>query len=189
VNYQDTPLETIELELIAMAQQGDRHAFGELVRQYRTAVVNVIFRLCGDNQVAEDMAQETFIRAWKNLPKYQPRAPFRSWLFRIATNVTLDALRREKETVDVDTYPLKGLGNGLEASIEAKDRAELIQQCVLSLPPSSRSVLVLREYEELSYKEISATLGIPIGTVMSRLNYARKRLSTDLAPFLKEEIL
>jgi RNA polymerase sigma-70 factor (ECF subfamily) len=189
VNNKDTSLENNELDLIAQAQQGNRHAFGELVRRYRKGVVNVVYRMCGDNELAKDMAQEAFIRAWQNLPKYQPRSPFRNWLYRIATNATLDALRREKETVDVDTYPLSGSGKGLEASTEVKDRAEIIKQAVLALPPSSRSVLVLREYEELSYKEISEALGIPIGTVMSRLNYARQRLSVDLEPYLKEEIL
>jgi RNA polymerase sigma-70 factor (ECF subfamily) len=189
VNNQDSPLDNIELEMIAQAQQGDRHAFGELVRRYRKGVVNLVYRICGDTELAEDMAQEAFIRAWQNLPKYQPRSPFRNWLYRIATNATWDVLRREKETVDVDTYPLMASGKGLQASVEAKDRAELIQQAVLSLPPSSRSVLVLREYKELSYKEISDTLDIPIGTVMSRLNYARQRLSADLEPYLKEEKL
>lgn len=186
MNDQDSLLDNFELELIAQAQQGDRHAFSELVRQYRKGVVNVVFRMCGDSELAEDMAQETFIRAWQNLPKYQPRSPFRNWLYRIASNATMDVMRREKDTVDVDTHTLLDSGKGLEASVEAKDRTAIVQQAVLSLPASSRSVLVLREYEGLSYKEISDTLGIPIGTVMSRLNYARQRLSADLEPHLKE---
>jgi len=189
VNNQDFSSDISELDLIVLAQGGDRYAFGELVRKHRRGVVNVVYRMCGDAQLAEDMAQEAFIRAWQKLPGYKPRSPFRNWLFRIATNAALDALRREKETVDVDSHPLIGSGKGLEAAVEAKDRAELVQQAVLSLPPSSRGVLVLREYEGLSYKEISETLGIPIGTVMSRLNYARQRLTADLEPLIKEEIL
>lgn len=189
MNNIDLPQEIYELDLIAQAQQGDRHAFGELVGKHRVGVVNVVYRMCGDTELAEDMAQEAFIRAWQKLPDFKPRSPFRNWIYRIATNATLDALRRERETEDVDSYPLRRSVNGLEVLVEAKDRAELVQQAVLSLPPSSRGVLVLREYEGLSYKEISDTLDIPIGTVMSRLNYARKRLSADLKPLLKEEVL
>jgi RNA polymerase sigma-70 factor (ECF subfamily) len=188
VNVQELSPDTNEHDLIALAQGGDRHAFGELVRRHRRGVVNVVFRMCGEVELAEDMAQEAFIRAWQKLPSYQPRSPFRNWLYRIATNATLDVLRRERETVDIDDYPIAESGKGLEAAVEARDRAELIQRAVLSLPPSSRGVLVLREYEGLSYKEISETLDIPIGTVMSRLNYARQRLTIDLEDLIKEKV-
>ena len=179
-------LEKNELDLIVQAQNGDRHAFGELVHQHRQGVVNVVYRLCGDAALAQDMAQEAFIRAWINLPNYQPRSPFKNWVYRIATNAALDALRRQRETVNLDDLPLAASGNGLEAAMEERDRAEVVRQAVLALPPASRSVLVLREYEGLSYKEISDTLGVPVGTVMSRLNYARKKLSEILTPYFEE---
>ena len=162
-----------ELDLITQAQQGNRRAFGELVRRYRKGVVNVVYRMCGDANLAEDAAQEAFIRAWQHLPNYRPRSPFRNWVYRIATNVALDALRRERETVDIDALSLATLDAGPEATVEGKERDERVRQAVLVLPPASRAVLVLREYEGLSYREIAGTLGIPIGTVMSRLNYAR----------------
>ncbi len=141
--------------------------------------------MCGDVNLAEDAAQEAFIRAWQHLPSYRPRSPFRNWVYRIATNVALDALRREKETVDVDALPLAAPGAGPEAAVEGKERGEWVRQAVLALPPASRTALVLREYEGLSYREIADTLGIPIGTVMSRLNYARTRLRESLAPYLE----
>ncbi|MFQ6102468.1 MAG: RNA polymerase sigma factor [Anaerolineae bacterium] len=178
------PAET-ELELIAQAQQGDQQAFGELVCLNREGVVNVVYRMCGDANLAEDAAQETFIRAWRHLPDYRPRSPFRNWLYRIAANLALDSLRREKGTVDVDALPLAASDAGPEATVERKERGEQVRQAVLALPPASRSVLVLREYEGLSYREIAATLGIPMGTVMSRLNYARNRLRETLAPYLE----
>jgi RNA polymerase sigma-70 factor (ECF subfamily) len=187
VAEQNLFLENGEAELIALAQGGDRRAFGELVLRHQKGVVNVAYRMCGDTQLAEDMAQEAFIRAWQKLPGYKLRSPFRNWLYRIVTNATLDVLRREREIVDIEAFPLAGPGKGLEASIEAKDRAVSVRQAVLALPPSSRGVLVLREYEGLSYKEISETLDIPIGTVMSRLNYARQRLSVDLESLIKEK--
>ncbi len=189
MNLKAAKLDASELALIDRAREGDRHAFGELVLRYRKRVVNLVYRMCGDAETAQDMAQETFVRAWKHLPNYRPRSAFISWLYRIATNATLDMLRRERETLDVDELPLAAAGKSVEASMEAKDRAELVQQAVLSLPPASRSVLILREYEALSYREIAETLGIPTGTVMSRLSYARVRLSQILEPYLKEAIL
>jgi len=175
-----------ELELIARAKQGDRHAFGELVRRHREGVVNVVYRMCGDANLAEDAAQEAFIRAWQHLPGYRPRSPFRNWVYRIATNAARDVLRRERETVDVDKLSLTAQDAGPEAKLVGRERGERVRLAVLALPPASREVLVLREYEGLSYREIADTLEIPIGTVMSRLNYARSWLRKSLAPYLEE---
>ena len=127
-----------ELELITQAQRGDRRAFGELVRRHREGVVNVVYRMCGETNLAEDAAQEAFIRAWQHLPGYQPRSPFRNWVYRIATNVALDALRRERETVDVDTLSLAASDEGPETTLEGKERGERVRQAVLALPPASR---------------------------------------------------
>jgi RNA polymerase sigma-70 factor (ECF subfamily) len=174
-----------EFELIAQAQQGDRRAFGELVHLHHSGVINVVYRMCGDANLAEDAAQEAFIRAWQHLSKYRPQSPFRNWVYRIATNAALDALRRERETEDVDDLPLAAQEDGPEVAAEKAERGERVQQAVLALPPASRAVLVLREYEGLAYQEIAETLGIPIGTVMSRLNYARGQLRKSLAPYLE----
>ena len=179
------PAAEIEPKLIALAQRGDRQAFGELVRRHREGVANVVYRMCGDANLAEDAAQEAFIRAWQHLPSYRPRSPFRNWVYRIATNAALDALRRERETVDVDTLSLASPYEGPEATVERGERGERVRWAVLALPPASRAVLVLREYEDLSYREIADTLAIPIGTVMSRLNYARNRLRESLTPYLE----
>jgi len=176
----------IELELIARAKQGDRQAFGELVRRHREGVINVVYRMCGDANLAEDAAQEAFIRAWQHLPSYRPRSPFRNWVYRIATNAARDTLRRERETVDIDELSLATPDAGPETMVEGEERGERVRMAVLALPPASRSVLTLREYEGLSYREIADTLGIPIGTVMSRLNYARNRLRESLTPYLEE---
>jgi RNA polymerase sigma-70 factor (ECF subfamily) len=176
----------IERDLIVQAQQGDRQAFGELVRSNREGVVNVVYRMCGDANLAQDAAQEAFIRAWKHLPSYRPRSPFRNWVYRIANNAALDVLRRQRETVDVDALPLASSGAGPEATVEKEERAARVRQAVLELPEASRAVLVLREYEGLSYKEIADTLSIPVGTVMSRLNYARNRLRDLLASYLED---
>ena len=145
----------------------------------------MVYRMCGDVQLAEDAAQEAFIRAWQKLPGYQPRSPFRNWLYRIATNVALDTLRRERETVDLDDVPLQNPHAGPESAVENAEQAELVRAAVLALPPASRAVLVLREYEGLSYRQIAETRGIPLGTVMSRLNYARTHLAAALSPLME----
>ena len=178
-------LEAIEHNLVTRAQQGDREAFSELVRCHREGVINVVYRMCGDANLAEDAAQEAFIRAWQHLAGYQPRSPFRNWVYRIAANAALDVLRREKETVDIEALPIEAPGYGPEAALEAQERAVRVKQAVLALPPASRAVLVLREYEGLSYQEIADTLDIPVGTVMSRLNYARTRIRESLSADLE----
>lgn len=177
--------EDTERDLIVQAQQGDRQAFSELVRRHRTGVVNVVYRMTGDAHLAEDAAQEAFIRAWQHLHAYRPDSPFRNWLYRIATNAALDALRREKDTLDIDALSMAASGGLPEAALESKQQAELVQQALLALPPASRAALILREYEGLSYREIAEALDIPLGTVMSRLNYARKRMLETLTPHLE----
>jgi len=173
-------------QLVEQARQGDRNAFSELVRRHRAGVINVVYRLCGDSQIAEDAAQDAFIRAWQNLNRYKPNYPFRSWLYRIATNAAIDLLRREKESLDIDGMQLPSMAIRPEGSVEIAERSAHVQQAVLALPQASRVVLVLREYEGLNYREISETLEIPLGTVMSRLNYARKLLRGTLAPLMEE---
>ena len=174
-----------EQQLITQAQQGNRDAYGELVLIHHQGVINVVYRLCGDMLLAEDMAQETFIKAWQKLHTYRPVGAFRSWLYRIATNAALDVLRRQREMVDIDHLSLPASGMGVEQKVAVRQQAEIVQQAVLALPAASRSVLVLREYEGLSYQEIADTLDIPMGTVMSRLNYARTALKKALSSQLE----
>ena len=171
-----------EKELVVSAQNGDRNAFSELVRIHAQGVRNVIYRMCGDVQLAEDAAQETFIRAWQNLSSYRPGTPLRNWLYRIAVNAGTDMLRKEKRILpdDIGDLHLTDGRPNPETLVSQHERAVLVQKAILSLPDASRAVLVLREYEELSYQEISSTLDIPVGTVMSRLNYARKLLKDKL---------
>ncbi len=136
--------------LIAAAQQGSVQAYGALVGRYRQGVVGVVYRMCGDPQLAEEAAQEAFLRAWQHLPGYDPRFSFRAWVYRIAINAALDALRREKHTVDIDALADEELApagtvEGPEAALESKQRAGRVRRAVAALPAPSRSVLVLRE--------------------------------------------
>ena len=171
-----------ERELVTRAQNGDRNAFSELVRNHAQGVLNVVYRMCGNVQVAEDAAQETFIQAWLRLPSYRPQASLRNWLYRIAVNTAIDMLRKDKRILPnaIEDLALMDSHPGPEAMLVSKERKEMVRKAVVSLPDASRSVLVLREYEDLSYQEIAETLDIPVGTVMSRLNYARKLLKEKL---------
>ena len=183
---------TNETELVSSAQNGDRNAFSELVRTHAQSVLSVVYRMCGDRQLAEDAAQETFIQAWLRLQSYQPRSSFRNWLFRIAVNTAIDMLRKEKRIIPgaVEDLNLTDAGPGPESVVSDAEQSELIRNAIMELPEASRAVLILREYEGLSYKEISDALEIPVGTVMSRLNYARKvlREKLELSLFVYAEV-
>lgn len=177
---------TKETELISHAQRGDRNAFGELVCIHSQGVLHVIYRMCGDLQVAEEAAQETFIQAWLHLASYRPQTSLRNWLYRIAFNAATDILRKEKRILPnaIEDLPLTDSRPGPESTLYGSERTAMIQKAILSLPDASRAVVVLREYEEMSYHEIADTLDIPLGTVMSRLNYARRVLKEKLEPAL-----
>ena len=182
-----------ETELVHRAKNGERNAFSELVCIHAQGVRNVIYRMCGDAQIAEDAAQETFIQAWLHLSSYRPQTSLRSWLYRIAVNAATDMLRKEKRILPnaLEDKQLQDPRLGPEALFSQEERIVLIQKAVLSLPDACRAVLVLREYEGMSYHEIADALDIPIGTVMSRLNYARKllkdRLKLKLSPQVEAE--
>ena len=182
------PAANQEESLVTRAQQGDRGAFGELVCLHYTGVMRVVYPLCGSTQAAEDAAQEAFLRAWQRLPEYRPQGALRNWLYRIAVNVALDNLRREAKLApdELDELPLADASPGPEATTVGNEQAELVRRAVGALPPASRAVLVLREYHDLSYQEIAAALDIPVGTVMSRLNYARGQLRLKLEPLLRQ---
>jgi RNA polymerase sigma-70 factor (ECF subfamily) len=177
-----TGIAVSEAELVARAKNGERNAFSELVCIHARGVRSLIYRMCGDAQIAEDAAQETFIRAWLHLASYRPQTSLRSWLYRIAVNAATDMLRKERRILPsaLEDLQLSDPHPGPEVVFSQVERTALVQKAVLSLPEASRAVLVLKEYEGMSYHEIADALEIPIGTVMSRLNYARKALRDKL---------
>ena len=130
--------------------------------------------------------QEAFVRVWQNLNSYKPQYAFRSWLYRIAVNAALDALRRERPTAELDPLSLADPATGPEQSAEADQQAAHVRRAIAQLSPPLRMVLILREYQELTYQEIAAALDIPVGTVMSRLNSARALLRKELLVLLEE---
>ena len=179
-------LEVDETTLVFRSRNGDREAFGALVCCHRPGVINVVYRMCGDAHLAEDAAQISFIRAWQHLSGFQPESSFRNWLYRIAVNAALDLIRREKPSASLEKFEAADQGDCLDTRVEKQKRIEQVRRAVLSLPEASRATLILREYEGLSYHEIAATLEISPGTVMSRLNYARKRLAELLRDCMED---
>jgi RNA polymerase sigma-70 factor (ECF subfamily) len=177
-----TLAEESESYLIQLAQKGNRNAFGELVRRYYPSLTQVVFRFCGDPELAQDAVQEAFLRAWIKLATFQGGSPIRYWLFRIAINAARDVLRRKPTGRFDEEQPtsMPDQTRGPEAVLIDKERSALIQKALRDLPDQARTVLVLREFGELSYREISAVLDIPVGTVMSRLHDARIRLRGTL---------
>jgi RNA polymerase sigma-70 factor (ECF subfamily) len=176
-----------ETFLLARARQGDLAAFEEVVRRYQRRVYGVALRIVRAHDVADDVAQEAFVRAWRSLDRFDLGRPFGPWVCRIAANLAVNHVRspraREEalpdghaETPSADPGPL---GRVLDA--EAK---RVLDEAVAGLGPEQRAVFVLRAVEEMSYEEIAEALGISPGTVMSRLFRARARLARALAPYL-----
>ena len=176
-----------ETEIIRRAKAGDPQAFSQLVERYQRRVVGVAQAVVHNPDDAVELAQETFVRAYENLAKFESRSSFSTWLYRIAANLAIDFRRREgRHTVlrgeeaenELDRLP-SPRGN----SFQETARGELnrrINDALNELTPEHRAVILLREVEGLSYDEISDALDCPRGTVMSRLHYARSRLKTIL---------
>ncbi len=176
----------IEPELVELSRQGDQQAFARLVHLYYRPVVSIGYRMTGDPALAEDIAQETFLKVWDNLPGFVPErsSSFRAWVLRIARNTAIDFYRQRRQSSELDER-LEDGGPTPEVQALRNERDRAVQEAIMRLPDRSREVLVLREYGGLSYREIAESLEIPIGTVMSRLNYARNALRKELAPYLE----
>lgn len=164
-------------ELVLRARRGDRAAFGLLVRRHQRRIHGLGVRLLRDRDDADDLVQETFVRAWRALDRFDPERPLMPWLLRIATNRAmslLDVRKRRRAEELTETIPDAG-----PSPPEQADRRRLhaaVRREVDRLPEDQRVVLVLRAAEDLSYREIAEVLGVPIGTVMSRLARARETL-------------
>lgn len=182
-----------DLALVQRCQQGDQHAFDELVTRYRQRVFGMAYHIVHNEQDAWDLAQEGFVKAWKNIGRFRGDSSFYTWLYRIVTNVAIDALRRKQvqggqefdETIQLsDIEPTNPLAPKSEPAPSQKlERGELrekIDAAIHKLSPDHRAVILLKEMEGLQYHEIAETVGCSIGTVMSRLFYARRKLQTLL---------
>jgi RNA polymerase sigma-70 factor (ECF subfamily) len=183
-----------ELDLVKRCQSGDTDAFDQLVTRYRTRVFGMIYNMVHNEQDAWDLAQDSFVKAWKSIPRFRGQSSFYTWIYRIVTNVTIDWLRKKQ---------VKGSGAEFDDSIELKsiepasrtvpkadplpfqrmeqgEIRERIDEAIKQLSPEHRAVILMKETEGMQYHEIAEALECSIGTVMSRLFYARKKLQNLL---------
>ncbi len=183
-----------EADWVRRAQNGDADAFALLVREHQQFVYNLAWRALGNPHEAEDAAQDAFVRAWLALPNFRGQSQFRTWLYRIVTNVCynrLPRLRREvtalgdEQVADVPDDDVRDPSSGVEND---EVRAYLHQQ-VDSLPESYKILVTLRYQQELSYEEIATVLSLPLGTVKTGLFRAKAQLRTALRRFEAEAAL
>jgi RNA polymerase sigma-70 factor (ECF subfamily) len=164
-------------ELVEEFQRGQRHAFDVLVERWDRKIQGAIYRIMGPEEDARDLCQETLLKAYRALGTFKKEARFSSWLYQIALNVCRDRMRRRKSRPSVSLDELMEVGevappgrgpNPLEL-IEARDLSRAVAAAVESLPPEQREVIVLKEYQGLTFLEIAQTLDVPISTVKTRL--------------------
>lgn len=167
-------------DLILLARRGDTEAYGEIVTRYQTSVFNVCYRILHERGEAEDMAQETFMRAHSRLDSFDLERPFGPWIRRVATNICLNQLETYKATGELDDERDADESQKPEAVYATKERGEQIRLALASLPLQYRVVVELRHYQELSYDEIAVELKIPLSDVKSNLFRARKLLAEKL---------
>src|SRR5437660_12483773 len=161
---------------------GDQEAFRQLVLRHHRLVINVAFRALGELSLAEDVAQDVFIKVHKALPNYRHDKPFKHWLHRVAGNAVTDALRRRRPIVSLDGLEQQ-IADGRADPQDVAARHDLqraVRHAIASLPPHYRDTVALQAFGELSYDEIAKALDIPLGTVMSRLNGAKRLLREHL---------
>ena len=188
-----------EKELISLAKNGDLESFNQLILKYQNLAFTVAFRMMGNQQAAEDICQDSFIKAYQKIMLFKGGL-FKSWLMRIITNTAIDQIRKNKKQNELDIYPQDENDNEIEnarwmldSSMSPEEQTiqnqlnKAIQNCINKLPPNFKAVIVLIDLQSFDYKEASKSLDTPLGTIKSRLLRARKKLQNCLLGY--EELL
>ena len=188
-------------EVVLLARSGREAAYRELVRRYERPVFALLYRMVRDRELAEDLAQETFVKALNAIESYRPEFKFSSWIFKIANNAAIDHLRRrELDTLSLDGSPHAATPEAMQATalqigarqespldaVEAKELGGAIEAAIGRLRPEYRSCILLRHVEGRAYEEIAEILDLPLGTVKTYIHRARNELRQSLA-HLREE--
>ncbi len=186
-----TPEET---RLVKACQQGDSSAFNLLVWRWEKPLYNFIYKYVGDATLAEDLVQDTFIRVLKSIGRYTHQGSFCTWLYRIAINLCKDHLKRKRlPLVSLHDYYTTDSGERVyvqdrisdeeartDESLKVEEREELVRRLLASLPEEQRIVILLKEYQELTFREIAEVLNVPEGTVKSRLYHGLRAMRESL---------
>jgi RNA polymerase sigma-70 factor (ECF subfamily) len=166
-------------ELVDFVKSGDKKAFSTLVRRHQKAVMRLSVRFMKDVDAAEDVVQEAFIKSYERIASFEGRSSFKSWLFQIAVNTAKNKLRDRRDTTDIFDMQL-GVAPVAEATLVHGSVANLLHKFVEELPPRQRTALVLRVYEDLSFKEIADIMECPYDTAKANYRHALMKLKTDL---------
>jgi RNA polymerase sigma-70 factor (ECF subfamily) len=188
-----------DLDLMLRVRDGDAASFEVLLRRYRLPLVSYFRRMVRDQGLAEDLAQEVFLRVYKSRERYQPDARFTTWLYRIATNLALNAIRDRRDEVSGSTGDDDDGGTILERFVDPqptveqrlvqRDRELLIRQAVEGLPENQRVAVILHKYQEVDYRQIAAILSVSESAVKSLLFRAYEALRLRLEPLLREGMI
>lgn len=174
-------MSTDEAEWLEMARGGDEEAFGRLVEAYQRPVFNLCYRMTGDPGEAEDAAQETFLRAYQNLKRYDPQRPFATWILSIAAHYCIDQIRKRKALlIPLDNLPEETLPDadpGPERTVSRSEEQRLLRSVLAGLGPQDRAAVVLRYWYDLSDEEIGQALTLTVSAVKSRLHRARREMA------------
>lgn len=181
-----------ERELVQLSQEGDGEAFALLVKKFKSKVFNLAFGITQNREVADDLSQEVFIKAYFALPKFKFKSEFSTWLYRITINLIKDHLRKEARMIKISIHDIKENPLLLEDEIKTKEkedveekRRKFVHRFIRTLPEKYQIVLSLRDIHGFPYEEIAKILKLAPGTVDSRLHRARKMLRKKLEPFLR----
>jgi RNA polymerase sigma-70 factor (ECF subfamily) len=185
-------VEEVDRDLVARSLDGDRDAFEAIVRNYQRRVYGVALRMTRRHEVADDIAQETFVRAYTRLHRFELGRPLAPWLTRIAANLSINyltrAARREQPIAEEATSSglpaAESEGSDPQRSLLSSEFASALDEAVDKLPPEQKAVFVLRLHEDMRYDAIAESLGISLGTVMSRLHRARAKLKVMLKDYM-----
>jgi RNA polymerase sigma-70 factor (ECF subfamily) len=188
-----TPEDAEDIRLMGLASAGDMAAFEQLVERHQRMVVGTVGRMLGTNSDAEDIAQQVFVRVWKNVKRYEPRAKFTTWLLKITRNLVFNELRRRsrhpavplQSETDEEERPLKDeQAVAPDAALLDHELGEAVDAAIAELPETQRMAVILRRYEELSYEEIAEALDQSVSAVKSLLFRARTELRESLKRYL-----
>lgn len=176
-------------QLVERAQRGEMDAFAELVRRFQQRSYRTARAMMGNHGDADDVTQESFLRAYRGLPRFDGRADFGTWLHRIVINTALNQLRRRRRGAQHTASAEAGArvaepGPDPLAQAESRERAVVVMAALEALSPTLRATLILATVEDMAYKDIAETLGVPAGTVAWRINQARRLLRERLATML-----
>lgn len=176
-------MEKNELEWIVAAQKGDDDSFSRLVQAYQVPVYNLCYRMLGEAKDAEDAAQETFIRAYKAIKKYDINRKFSTWILSIASNYCIDQYRRKRvPTFSYDSLPQPNIRDdapNIEHKFSMNEEQEQVQKLLKKLKPKDRSAVIMRYWYDYSYEEIASSLSLTVSAVKSRLHRSRKDLAVS----------